>query len=139
MTRRCLQLSGSPEEITAQLDGANLSPEDRAEIDAFRRYLGGEMGVMERHAYTVHDAAASDLARVARNLEIVAGNGTMAEARDAAGLSVGQAAKLLGVTAAELRSIEAGEVKPTPVLRMTMLTTYAVAGFSDVLATPEAP
>lgn len=131
MTRRCLQLSGSKAEITAQLDDANLSPEDRGEIDAFRRYLRGDMSVMERHAYTVHDAPASDLARVARTLEIVAGNGTMAEAREAAGLSVGQAAKLFGTKAANLRKIEAGEAKPTPQLRVMMLAAYDVADFTD--------
>lgn len=131
MTRRCLQLSGSDAEITEQLDRANLSPEDRAEVDTFRRYLRGDMSEMERHAYTVHDAPASDLAKVARTLEIAAGRGTMAEARECAGLSVGQAAKLLSMKVTNLRRVESGDMSPTPALWLMMVTAYDVADFTD--------
>lgn len=130
MTRRCLQLSGSDAEITEQLDRANLAPDDRAEIDAFRRYLRGDMSETERHAYTFTDNM-TDYAKVARTMEITAGRGTMAEARECAGLSVGQAAKLLGVTAADLRAIESGESKPTAPLRVMMLAAYDAVDFTD--------
>lgn len=44
------------------------------------------------------EPSAEDLARVGDVLRVTDGGGTMAEARVVAGLSVGQAAKLLGVT-----------------------------------------
>lgn len=115
-----------------------MSPEDRAEIDLFRRYLRREMSPNERHAYE-NTERSGDTKQMLRTLDICAGKGTMAEARDAAGLSVGQAAKLLAVSASDLRRIEAGESRPTPALRVMMLATYDVVGFVDAPGTSEAP
>ena len=56
---------------------------------------------------------------------------TMAEARDAAGLSELEAAKLLGTKVANLRSVEAGKAKPSPMLRVMMLAAYDADDFAD--------
>lgn len=64
-------------------------------------------------------------------LRVVSGGGTMREAREASGLSAGQAAKMLGLKVDNLRRVEAGEIKPTPMLRVMMLALYDVEGFTD--------
>jgi hypothetical protein len=128
MTRRGIQVSGSETEITEQLDRANLSTEDRAEIDTFRRYLRGDMSEMERYAYTVHDAPASDLAKVARTLEIAGGRGTVREARETAGLSIGQAMRLVPWDRARMEEIEATGIM-SPEEHTALCSLYDVAGF----------
>lgn len=78
-----------------------------------------------------HPPSADDLAALANVLRITQGGGTMAEAREAAGLSVGQAAKLFGVRARDLRALESGEAKPSNGLRVMMLAAYDVEAFVD--------
>ena len=50
-SRRDVVATGTREEIDRALDAANLLPEDRSEVERFRRYLRGEMDVVERFAY----------------------------------------------------------------------------------------
>lgn len=49
--RRDVVATGTREEIDRALDAANLLPEDRAEVERFRRYLRGDMDVVERFVY----------------------------------------------------------------------------------------
>ena len=75
--------------------------------------------------------SADDLATLADVLRITQGGGTMTEAREAAGLSVGRAAKLFGVRARDLRALESGEAKPSHGLRVMLMAAYGTEGFSD--------
>lgn len=126
-SRRCLQVCGSDEEITAQLDQAKLSPADRGEVDAFRRYLRGDMGEMERHAYASSEGV-SDYSKLARTLEIAAGRGTVREARETAGLSIGQAMTLVPWDRARMEEIEASGIM-SPEEHAKLCSLYDVVGF----------
>jgi transcriptional regulator with XRE-family HTH domain len=55
----------------------------------------------------------------------------MAEARAAAGLTVLDAAELLGTKVSNLRRIESGKAKPSPMLRVMMLAAYDADDFAD--------
>lgn len=124
-SRRCRTVHGS---IAC---GGAPTAADRAEVLTFKRYLAGEMDPVEKRAYEGLDGGgASDLQRVARMLAIGEGRGTPAQAREAAGLSVGQAAKLLEWLSARLRSIEAGEAMSSGE-RAKLLDLYGVQGFAD--------
>ena len=58
-------------------------------------------------------------------------NGTMRASREHAGLSVEQAAKLLGTKVRGLRLLESGDAKPTPALWVKMLALYDAEDFTD--------
>lgn len=64
-------------------------------------------------------------------IRVTDGGGTMREAREHAGLSVGQAAKMLGTKTSTLRAVESGSASPSPMMRVMMLALYDVDGFSD--------
>lgn len=75
-------------------------------------------------------ATAEDLARIARVKAIIQGHGTLAEARETAGLSVGQAAKLLGWPRERILALEAGATATTAE-RGALCDAYDVAGWRD--------
>lgn len=72
----------------------------------------------------------ADKAKVRDVLRITSGRGTYREARECAGLSIAQAARLLTLTAADLRAIEAGTSRPSDALRVMMMAMYDVDGFA---------
>lgn len=74
----------------------------------------------------------SDEARavVQQMRQYLAGRMTYAETRDFVGLSIGQAAKLLGTSTERLAAIEAGAA-PTPGEVSAMTKAYRARGFSD--------
>lgn len=60
---------------------------------------------------------------------VIEGGGTYAEAREAAGLSVGQATQVTAIDRDRLRAIEAGDATPTDAELARLRETYDVAGF----------
>lgn len=68
--------------------------------------------------------------KIARTLEIAAGRGTIREAREAAGLSLGQAVRLVPWDRAHMEAIEATGVM-LPEERAALCSVYGVAGFVD--------
>jgi len=73
--------------------------------------------------------SAEDQAKLRRTVAIIGGEGTYAEAREAAGLSVGQAAGVTTIDRARLRAIESGDATPTDDELARLRETYDVAGF----------
>lgn len=126
--RRCQHVGG------AIVCGGTPSATDRAEVDNLRRYLAGEMSPAEVRAFTGLDGdEASDLGRTAAVLEITKGGGTPGQARVAAGLSLGQAAKLLGWSRERLVAVECcGTMSAEE--RGELAAVYDVAGFAPVKA-----
>ncbi len=124
-SRRCQDLGG------AIVCGGTPTAETRAEVEMFRRYLRGELTGRALRLYTGLDGPEpADLGQVARVMEIAKGGGTVAQAREASGLSVGQAVKLLGWERARLVAIEAGEVM-APTERAALCVLYEVSGFVE--------
>lgn len=106
-----------------------VAPEDRETVAQFGRYLRGEMSAREKAAFTGMDGSdPDDIGRVARIMEVERGNGTLAEARETAGLSVGQAATVTGLAKDRLRELEGGAVA-TDEERRVLCLTYAVDGW----------
>lgn len=106
-----------------------VAPEDRETVAQFGRYLRGEMSAREKAAFTGMDGSdPDDIGRVARIMEVERGNGTLAEARETAGLSVGQAAMVTGLAKDRLRELEGGAVA-TDEERRVLCLTYAVDGW----------
>lgn len=123
--RHCQSVAG------AILCGGPATAEDLAEVERFRRYRSGDMSPAERLAYTsMGGGEPTDLGRVAQIEEIREGHGTFRHAREAAGLSVGQTARLTGWPRARVVELEAGEA-PTPEERATLCELFDVAGFVD--------
>lgn len=121
--RNCVHVEG------AVVCVAEFAPEDREVIGQFGRYLRGEMSAREKAAFTGMDGGdADDLGRVARIMEVEKGNGTLAECRDAAGLSLGQAATVTGLSRERLRALEGG-AEATDEERRTLCLAYAVDGW----------
>lgn len=107
-----------------------MDPADVAEVEMFKRYLRGELTGRVRDAYEGrHSVDPADAAKVLRLIEITEGKGTLTEAREAAGLSIGQAATVLGWTRERVRELEAGAVA-TDAERRAMCLAYDVAGWS---------
>lgn len=85
---------------------------------------------------TIHDLiAASRMADADKQhlrdvLRVVDGGGTMREAREHAGLSLGQAAKVLHTTRDHLRAVENGEARDDLLVRR-MMAAYDAKGFTD--------
>lgn len=71
---------------------------------------------------------ATDREKLNRLFDIMEGKGTLAEARSAAGLSIGQAAKFLGWPSDRLRELEAG-ADPTDAERTALCDAYDVRGW----------
>lgn len=121
--RGCLHVDG------AIVCGGEPSAKDREVIAQFKRYLRGEMSARGKDAFTGADGSSpKDIGRVARIMEVERGNGTLVECRDAAGLSLGQAAMVTGLSRARLTELEAGAA-PTNDERQKLCLTYAVDGW----------
>lgn len=73
--------------------------------------------------------SADDQAKLRHTVAVIEGGGTYAEAREAAGLSVGQAAQVTAIDRDRLRAIEAGDATPTDAELARLRETYDVAGF----------
>ena len=71
---------------------------------------------------------ATDREKLNRLFDILEGKGTLTEARTAAGLSIGQAAKFLGWPAERLRTLESG-AEPTDGERAALCKAYDVEGW----------
>lgn len=74
---------------------------------------------------------ADDKAQLRDVIRVTDGGGTMREAREHAGLSVGQAAKMLGTKVRTLLAVESGSASPSPMMRVMMLALYDVEDFAD--------
>jgi len=72
----------------------------------------------------------ADKARLRDVIRVTDGGGTMREAREHAGLSVGQAALLLRTNAAHLRAVERGDARDDLLVRR-MCKVYVAKGFTD--------
>ena len=72
---------------------------------------------------------AADMARIARPERIVAGEGTRQEAREAAGLTIPQAGRVLGWHWSRVAAIETGAQAPSVDELAAMAKAYGVAGF----------
>ena len=106
-----------------------MDPTDIAELEVFKCYLRGELTGRVRDAYEGrHSVDPADAAKVLRLIEITECKGTLPEARDAAGLSVGQAATVLGWARERIRELEAGAVA-TDAERRALCLAYDVAGW----------
>ena len=79
---------------------------------------------------------AEDIVRLERTLAITRGDGTVQEARVAAGLTLRQAAKLLGLTGEELNAVENDRAVLTPELRARLCELYDVDGFGTAPTGP---
>ena len=69
-----------------------------------------------------------DETRLSKLFAIVAGHGTLREAREAAGLTIGQASRVLGWSRDRIAAMEDG-AEPTEVERAAMLEAYGVDGW----------
>ncbi len=70
-----------------------------------------------------------DKARLKDLIRVLDGGGTMEEAREAAGLTPGQAATMLGLSREVLTAYERGALRVPEDVRARMLDLYDVAGF----------
>lgn len=69
-----------------------------------------------------------DEARLNKLFAIVAGHGTLREAREAAGLTLGQASRVLGWPRERIAALEDG-AEPTDTERSILLDAYDVEGW----------
>lgn len=76
-------------------------------------------------------ASAEDLAKLTRLRAIMEGGGTPGEAREAAGLTIGQAVRILGWSRPRLVAIEDGETMSS-IERVKLMALYGVDGFAEV-------
>jgi len=100
---------------------------DPAASAELARFLAGGMGAEEEAAYAA--SAQGDAAKLVRAVRVSQGHCTIREAREAAGLSVGQAARVLSWPRQRVIDVEGGDAATAGELS-ALAEAYGVDGFA---------